>query len=169
MTSTYMIPEKAGTRTTIVAVELQLGPECAMKDISGSGLHAGNVNRIKAFVIEFRVAILLHDKLTVFELDVLSIVLHIESNVGIVRILLEIIDHPGIHERFGFALGFVEQVVDIRRLREVLNDSMSVDTAVLFIFPATWTAVRCRMFVGGGSGILEKNKSENGGRKHIVK
>lgn len=136
-----MIPEEACTGTTIVSIELQLSSERAMKDVCSSGLHASNVNRIEAFMVNCRIAILLHDEFTILDSDVLSIVFHVESNVGIVRVLLEVVDHPVVHQRFCFAFGFMEQIVNIWRFGEILNDTMGVDTTSFFVFPATWTVV----------------------------
>lgn len=92
-----MIPEEACTGATIIPIELQVSSECTMKDVCGSGLHASNVNRIEVFIIQGSIAILLHDKFTILDTDVLSIIFHVESNVGIVRVLLEVVDHPGVH------------------------------------------------------------------------
>lgn len=140
-----------------------------MEDVGGSGLHASNVDRIEMFVIQIRIAILLHDKLAILNLDILCIVLHVESNVSIVRVLLEVIDHPGIHKWLGFAFGFVKQIFDVRRLRENLEDSMGVDTTGLFIFPATWTVVSGRVVDSGDTDESKEKKSEYRGGKHIEK
>lgn len=103
-----MVPEEACAGATIVAIELQLSSECAVKDVRSFGLHAGDVNRIETLMIQSGVTILLHDEFAIFDSNILSIVFHVESNVGIVRILLEVIDHPGIHQRFCFAFGLME-------------------------------------------------------------
>lgn len=140
-----------------------------MEDVCSSGLHASNVDGIEVFVIQVRVAILLHDELAILNPDILCIVLHVESNVGIVRVLLEVIDHPGIHQWLGFAFGFVKQIFDVRRLGEILEDPMSVDTTGLFIFPAAWTVVSGRVINSGDTDESKEKKSEDGGGKHIEK
>lgn len=65
-----------------------------MKDVGCPRLHTSDVNRIEMFMIKLGVGILPHDQLTILDLDILRIVFHVKSNVGIVRVLLEIIDHP---------------------------------------------------------------------------
>lgn len=125
---THMIPEEACTRPTIVSVQPELGPKRAVKDVRGFRLHASNMDGIKTRMIKVSVTILLQDKFAILDLNILSVILHVEPNVRIVRVLLEIVDQPLVHQRLSFAIGFVQQVSNVWILREVLEDPMSVDT-----------------------------------------
>ena len=82
-----------------------------MENIGSSCLHASDVDRIEHFNVHVSVGFLLHDELAILDLNVLSIEFGVEPDVGIVRVLLEVVDHPVIRKLLGFVV--FEQVFDI--------------------------------------------------------
>lgn len=108
---TYVIPEEARTRSSIITFELQFRPESAVQDVCGSGLHSRDANRIEVFEVEISVSLLKQMELPVLDLNVLCIELRVETNVWVIGVLLEVIDHPVVKQWFG--LGIREDVVNV--------------------------------------------------------
>lgn len=80
--------------------------------------------------------------------------------MGIIRILLEVIDHPIVRKSSRSIVGMVlNEVVIVRERCKVFENSMGVHLASLFDLPATRTVP--------GSDPSEKNKRDKSRANHV--
>ena len=67
-------------------------------------MHTRDADRVEAFQIHVRVPLLEHVEFTLIDVDVLSIELGVEPDVRVVRILLEVVNHPISEKRVGIVV-----------------------------------------------------------------
>lgn len=161
-----MVPEEARTRPATVAFEPHLDPEGSMQDVGGSCLHASDADRVEAFVVHPCVSSLSHHELSILDLNVADIKLGVEPDFGVVRVLLEVVDHPVGCEILGLLV--IDQVGHVWIVGEVLEQSVGVDISCFFIFVATWTMVDRGLRIDGCGSDARDDESEQGRTNHVV-
>lgn len=67
---THMIPEEAGTRSTIIACNFEICSEGTVQDVYLFRLNGGDADGIMAFSVHGRVALLHQDQALVLDLDI---------------------------------------------------------------------------------------------------
>lgn len=65
-----------------------------MQYVCGSSLHTRDADGIEAFKIQISISLLNHVQLAILDLNILCVEFGVETDIWVVRILLEVIYHP---------------------------------------------------------------------------